>query len=167
MISPQELKMIYTYELVEVEPLRSLKEMNLVSGEVSGCTPLSIVKIPYFVALALKDSNFLQIRLPFYLSPEYLKKKLEEEMSNKDEYSYLQDSLFAIGKEIVRNSYNAEDAQAICSLIDQLKEIRFKKTLNGLEKLDGSTLNLNNLTMFEYNEVKKCMVESMGLIKKV
>lgn len=146
--------MICCYELVEVEPLCSLKEMKLVSGDVSGCTPLSITKVPFFVALPLKESNLLKIRLPQHLSLEYLRRKVEEEESTRGEYAHLPESIFVIGKEIVRNSYNAEDVQGVCSLLDHLKEIRFRKTLRGLEGLDGSTLNLNNLTPFEFSEVR-------------
>lgn len=152
-MTPLDLKLISSYDLVEVEPLCSLKDIQLVSGHVSGCTPLSITKLPYFMALPLKDSSLLKIRLPVHLSLEYLRKKVEEE-ETKPEYSLLNDTIFDLGKEMVRNSYNAGDVQGICSLLDQLKEVRFRKTLKGLQGLDGSTLNLDNLTIFEFNEVK-------------
>jgi hypothetical protein len=162
-LNPYELNLISSYFLIEVEPLCLIKDLNLLSGPIPELHPLSITKIPYFVALPLKNSNLLQIRLPSFLSKDFLCKKIDEEIKNKNEYSFVPEVIFVLGKEIIKNCYNSECNNL--NLLDNLKEIRFKKTLLGLENLDGSTLNLNNLTAFEFNEVKVMMCEGMKLIE--
>ncbi|WUR03421.1 DNA replication complex GINS protein (PSF2) [Vairimorpha necatrix] len=161
MLSPQELKFISTEELLEVEPTSFIPSLSLIHQSYSDLNPLSIINLPLFIALELKKSGLVQIRLPLVYSFEYLSKLLEDEISNQREYINIPSNIFSTGKLIIRHSYNCEKKEECIGLIDKLKETRFKKTLSGLGKMEGRALSLNNLTLFEWYEIKEILVKHM------
>ncbi|TBU21013.1 putative DNA replication complex GINS protein [Hamiltosporidium tvaerminnensis] len=52
-------------------------------------------------------------------------------------------------------------------LVLDIKDIRFSKTYNGIHQIDTNSLNLNNLTIFEFNEIKHLLLSNMEIAKRI
>lgn len=159
MLTPLELKFLAYEELVEIEPSTNIQSLDLIHAKYTNITPLTIVKLPLYISLELKNCNQAQIRLPSCYSKSSLLKLLELETENSSEYQFVNQYIFVTGKLIIKNSYNVDNKDELINLIDQIKEIRHKKTLFGISKMEGRALNLNNLTIFEWYEIKEIVIK--------
>jgi GINS complex subunit 2 len=164
---PLELLHIAHGETVEIEPLITIPALHLIEGMYKPCGPLHIARVPLFAALILKRANMCKIRLPQCLSLDALRTALDEEQRRADEYSCIHVHFFVLANELLDNCYNVEDAEECRTLVEKIKEIRFKKTYDGLRSMDGRAMNLNNLTPYEFNEVKEFMLETMKTARRI
>jgi GINS complex subunit 2 len=167
MLTPQELKFIAYEELIEVEPSTTINSLSLIHRHYKDIVPLSICKLPLYIALELKKSNLVHIRLPHCYTLSVLSKILENEISNEKEYLEINPNMFSTGKIIINNSYNTDNKEELVVLIDKIKEVRNKKSLLGLSKMEGRALNLNNLTMSEWYEIREILVRPMEERRKI
>lgn len=166
-MSPEELLHIAHGELVEIEPMTTISSLHLLEGTYAESHPLQIVRLPLYAALILKKSNMCRIRLPSYLLLDNLKVILAEENERVEEYCCIHAHFFPLANELLDNCYNVEDIEGSRTIVEKIKEVRFKKTFDGIKCLDGKALNLNNLTMFEFCEVKEFILGSMKLGRRI
>jgi GINS complex subunit 2 len=166
-MSPLELQHMAHGETVEIEPLTTIPALHLLEGAYESCTPLQIARVPLFVALVLKKANMCRIRVPQYLTLDALRAAFEEEQKKADEYAYVHPHLFVLADELLRNCYNVEDAGECRIAVEKIKELRFKKTYDGIRGMDGRAVNLNNLTAFEFNEIREFMLGSMKISRRL
>jgi GINS complex subunit 2 len=166
-LSPEEIMHMAHGEMVEVEPTTTIPSLDLVERRYPECSPLEIAKYPFYVALLLKKQNMCRIRLPMYLQMESLQQILAEEKETINEYSYVPAHFFSLAHVLLKNCYNTEDVEASKAMVEKIKEIRLGKTLQGIKCLDGSALNLNNITILEFNEVKELILNAISIGKKI
>ena len=167
MLTPQELKFITSEELIEIEPCSNINTLSLIHNTYTNIKPLSIIKVPLYIALELKKGNLAYLRIPACYTYQYLNNLIDEEINNQHEYISIPKNIFCTGKLVIRESYNSERKEECIGLIDKLKEIRFKKTLTGLSKMEGRALTLNNLTMFEWYEIREILIKPMEERRKI
>lgn len=67
----------------------------------------------------------------------------------------------------MNNCYNIDDKKSLRLLVEQIRELRFQKTVNGLRGMDGDVLKPQNWSLWEYNEVKPYIVKGMKLINSL
>lgn len=166
-MKPNELLNIAYNTEVEIEPLTAIPQLNLMVHTYPCTGPLRISRFPFYIALSLKRANMCRIRLPSFLCLDNLKGILNSEIENKNEYSYIHPHLFTLGKELIAHCYDVEDPENIIVHLEKIKDLRFKKTLWGLRSLDGNAINLNNLTQFEFYEVRDLIFKSMKMARTI
>ncbi|AFN83230.1 hypothetical protein EROM_061390 [Encephalitozoon romaleae SJ-2008] len=166
-MSPEEILHIAYEELVEVEPMTSIPELCLMDKTYPPMMPLDVVRIPLYAALLLKKSNMCKIRLPSYLQLESLKAIMDTEVEKIDEYSHIHPYFFPLAGELLECCYNTENIEESKVMIEKIREIRLAKTLKGIKCLDGRALNMNNITLFEFNEVKELILGSAEVGRKI
>lgn len=153
-MDPIELVNIAYQEDVEVEPTANIPQIHLLEYDIQNLKPLQISRVPLYVALSLKKSNLCRIRLPQFLKREYLEEIINLERENIGEYTKIPRFFFEISDILIRHAYNVENPDKLRLLIQELKEARFQKTFEGMKVLDGHAFNVNNLTEWEFNEVR-------------
>ncbi|ADM11742.1 uncharacterized protein Eint_061370 [Encephalitozoon intestinalis ATCC 50506] len=166
-ISPEEIFHIAHEELVEIEPTTSIPELCLLEKTYPALMPLDIARIPLYAALLLKKSNMCKIRLPSYLQIENLKATMDAEIQKVDEYSQIHPYFFPLAEKLLECCYNVENIEESKVIVEKIKEIRLAKTLKGIKCLDGRALNMNNITLFEFNEVKELIIGSVEAGRKI
>ncbi|CAD25501.1 similarity to HYPOTHETICAL PROTEIN YJH2_yeast [Encephalitozoon cuniculi GB-M1] len=166
-ISPEEILHIAYEELVEIEPMTSIPELRLLERTYPPLMPLDIARIPLYAALLLKKSNMCKIRLPSYLQLESLKMSMDVEIEKADEYSCIHPYFFPLATELLENCYNVESIEESKMIVEKIKEIRLAKTLKGIKCLDGKALNMNNITLFEFNEIKELILGSAEVGRRI
>lgn len=160
-----ELKLIALQEEIEIEPLTFIPKLTLIQETYGPYYPLQLYKVPIYIAITLKKSNKCKIRLPSYFDTELLKDLLQKEEENED-YQSLHPFFFEISC-YIKECYNVDNIDEKMVLINKIKYIRYKKTHEGLKILDARAINLNNLTSWEFNEIKPFLLTVMEEAKEI
>ncbi|KAF7678782.1 putative DNA replication complex GINS protein PSF2 [Astathelohania contejeani] len=163
-MDPNELIHLAYQEEIEVELATDPFTLHLLEKDY--CLSILPTKIPIFAALALKKGNMCQIRQPEYLSVDYLERVLKEETEN-EEYGSIYTYIFEVGTTLIDHCYNMDDAERSRVLLKAIKETRFNKTHLGLKHIEGKALNLNNLTPYEFNEIKEYLIGGMVMSREI
>lgn len=153
-MSPKEMLNIAYQEDVEIEPTANIPDIHMLDSDFEGLAPLQVVKVPLYMALSLKKSNLCRMRLPFYLKESHLEEIINFEKENMHEYAKTQPCFFELSDVLIRHAYNVENPERLKVLVQEVRELRFLKTLEGMKALDGRAFNINNLTAWEFEEVK-------------
>lgn len=153
-MDPMELVNIAYQEDVEVEPTANIPDIHLLEYDIQNLKPLQISRVPLYIALSLKKSNLCRIRLPSFLKHEYLEEIISLERENVGEYAKIHRFFFELSDILIKHAYNVENPDRLRLLIQELKEARFQKTYEGMKVLDGHAFNINNLTGWEFNEIR-------------
>lgn len=157
-MTPEELINISLEDEVEIEPNTTIPAMKLITCKFEEAKPLGIYRYPFYIALHLQNSNYCKIRMPKYLSKEFL-----EDLIDKEERSI---NFVEVPEFIFEHAYFFMN-DTIEPLIGKLKQLRLNKIWKGLKELDGKALFINGLTRWEFNEVKPMITEAMVIGKKI
>ncbi|EPR78933.1 DNA replication complex GINS protein PSF2 [Spraguea lophii 42_110] len=154
-------------EDVEIEPIVTIPIIHMIEYDYGPFIPPNIAEVPLFVALMLKKSSMCRIRTPKYLEIEYLDRIYNEEVENKDEYISIYPYIFELYLVFCEHSYNMENREEVKRKVKDIQDVRLKKTKNGIKMVDGTALNLNNLTAFEYNQIKEYLIPAIKIIRNM
>jgi GINS complex protein len=157
-MTPEELINLSLQQEVEIEAHTSIPKTTLITYDFPGCHPLKVSRIPLYIALHLKSSNSCTIRMPVYLSKEFLSSLIEKEQRDR-QFVEVPEYLFEHAYLFMSNE--------IESLICELKRIRQNKIWKGLKDMDGKALYINGLTKWEFNEVKEAITSAMRIGKTI
>lgn len=157
-MTPQELLNISLQYEVDIECLASIPPIKLITFKFPGCTPLTSIRIPLYLALHLKSLNLCTIIQPSYLSREYIEGILQKE---KNEVSFTEIPEFFFEHSYVFMNNEIE------SLVCELRCIRMNKIWKGLGTMDGKALYINGLSKWEFNEFKEIIKRAMKTGKEI
>ncbi|KAH7930694.1 Psf2-domain-containing protein [Leucogyrophana mollusca] len=167
-VTPLELELIASEQLVEIVPLISMEKTAFISGAYGPLRPPAKCRIPLWMATNLKLKKKCHIVPPEWLSvAEFLQERLNRETS-QPEFSKLPFRFAEIAKVILDvASDDIQNADKIRSLLKDLREARQAKSRDGLQKLDHSELSLPNLCSMEINEIRPFFVQAMGVLTQL
>ncbi|KAH7916292.1 hypothetical protein BJ138DRAFT_1140013 [Hygrophoropsis aurantiaca] len=166
-VTPLELELIASEQLVEIVPLISMEKTAFISGAYGPLRPPNKSRIPLWMATNLKQKKKCQIVPPDWLSVDFLQDRLNQETSQQ-EFSNLPFRFTEIAKVILDvASDDVENADKVRSLLKDLREARQAKSRDGLQKLDHSELTLSNLCAMEINEIRPFFVQAMGVLTQL
>ncbi|KAF8897830.1 hypothetical protein BD779DRAFT_1667749 [Infundibulicybe gibba] len=159
-VTPPELELIASQELIEIIPLISMERTAFISGAYGPLRPPNKAKIPIWMALNLKLKKKCHIVAPEWLNVECLNKE-----TTQPEFSSLPFRFTEISKVLLDvASDDLENSDKIRSLLKDLREARQAKSRDGLKQLDHSELSLPNLCSMEINEIRPFFVQSMAIL---
>ncbi|KAJ3562952.1 hypothetical protein NP233_g9258 [Leucocoprinus birnbaumii] len=163
-ITPPELELIATQQLIEIVPLIAMERTVFISGVYGPLRPPNKAKVPLWIAINLKQKRKCHIVAPSWLTVEYLQERLALETSNPA-FSELPFRYMEISKVLIDvASDDLENPDKLRSLLKDLREARQAKSREGLKQLDHSELSLPNLSAMEINELRPYFVESMTAV---
>ena len=153
-MDPKEVLNMAYQEEIEIESTTKIPDIHLLEADIRGMRPLQTAKVPLYIALTLKNSKMCRIRLPSYFRRERLEETVDAEKENVSEYTKLHRHFFELSSILISNAYDAENPENLRLLVQEIKELRLQKTLDGMKLIDGHAFNVNNLTMWEFSEVR-------------
>lgn len=160
-----ELRLIAQQQEIDIIPLTSMPVLHMIETDYGPFSPNIPTRVPIHIAIFMSKSNLCRIPLPHYLSPTYLQEIRQKETENDSEYASIYPYIFELYDDIL-NCIN-ENVEESRLLINDIKEIRMRKSRNGLVNIDGHALNLNNLTVYEYEEIKEMLLDGMEMALKM
>ncbi|KRH95275.1 dna replication complex gins protein psf2 [Pseudoloma neurophilia] len=152
-----ELRTMAHFETVQVRFTRNVAPLNLLSETHGPFYVNQLYDLPIHCVIKLCQFNYCKLQRPFYLQLEYLKDIKEKEIKNT-EYQEIYPFIFEIYNDLLEFVDNKEKIKL---LISEIKELRKKKTLEGLKAFDGNAICLNNLTVYEYEQIKPVLLTGM------
>ncbi|TFK22322.1 DNA replication complex GINS protein PSF2 [Coprinopsis marcescibilis] len=167
-VTPQELEMIASQQVIEIIPLIAMEKTAFISGAYGPLRPPNKSKIPLWMAVNLKQKKKCHIVPPRWLNVEFLQGRLDLENSDSRAFCELPFRFAEIAKVIIDiASDDLENPDQIRSLLKDLREARQAKCRAGLGQIDHSELSLSNLGSMEINEIRPVFVQSMNILSKL
>ncbi|KAI0346875.1 GINS complex, PSF2 component [Trametopsis cervina] len=163
-VTPPELELIASEQLVEIVPLVAMERTAFISGAYGPLRPPGKCKVPIWMATNLKLKKKCHIVPPHWLNVEYLQDRLFRETTNP-EFSELPFRFAEVAKvllDVASDDFQSPDK--IRSLLKDIREARQAKSRDGLSKLDHSELSLPNLSAMEINEIRPFFIRAMGVL---
>ncbi|CAA6654980.1 unnamed protein product [Spirodela intermedia] len=123
MFTAPEVEFLAEDEIVEIIPNVRMGALHMICGDFGPFLPQIAVKVPLWLAVAMKKRGKCAIRPPGWLSVDNLTQVLEAERESPREFQAARDDI---------QTY-------IWSLIEDIKGVRFHKVETGLETISGRT----------------------------
>jgi len=166
-ITPPELELVASEELVEIIPLISMERTAFISGAYGPLRPPNKAKLPLWIAMNLKTKKKCHIVPPDWLSVDFLQNRLAQETS-RPEFSQFPFRFAEIAKLLLDvASDDIQNSDKVRSLLKDIREARQAKSREGLQKIDHSELSLPNLCSMEINEIRPFFVHAMGVLTQL
>ncbi|KAF8842765.1 Psf2-domain-containing protein [Paxillus ammoniavirescens] len=166
-ITPPELELIASEQLIEIVPLIAMEKTAFISGAYGPLRPPNKCRIPLWMATNLKLKKKCHIVSPDWLSVEFLQGQLSEETSQQG-FSRLPFRFAEIAKVVLDvASDDVQNAEKVRSLLKDLREARQAKSRDGLSQLDHSELSLPNLCSMEINEIRPFFTQAMDVFTQL
>ncbi|KAF8076643.1 hypothetical protein FPV67DRAFT_1407438 [Lyophyllum atratum] len=166
-ITPPELELISSQQLIEIVPLISMERTAFISGAYGPLRPPNKASVPIWMALNLKSKKKCHIVAPAWLNVDFLQDRLNRETSQPG-FSDLPFRFAEVSKVLLDvASDDLENPDKLRSLLKDLREARQAKSRDGLKTLDHSELSLPNLCSMEINEIRPFFVHSMHLLTQL
>ncbi|KAI0796955.1 Psf2-domain-containing protein [Abortiporus biennis] len=166
-ITPPELELVASEQLVEIIPLVAMERTAFISGAYGPLRPPLKCKVPLWMATNLKMKKKCHIIPPVWLNTDYLQDRFNEE-TTKEEFSRLPFRFMEISKVLLDvASDDFQNPDKLRSLLKDIREARQAKSREGISKLDHSALDLPNLCAMEINEIRPFFVRAMGVITQL
>ncbi|KAF9076996.1 Psf2-domain-containing protein [Rhodocollybia butyracea] len=163
-VTPPELELIASQQLIEIIPLIAMEKTAFISGAFGPLQPPRKAQIPLWMAINLKLKKKCHIVAPEWLSVEFLQSRLDEEVSDLGfsmlpfRYAEISKVLLDVAPDDIQN------IDKIRSLLKDLREARQAKSREGLDQLNREELSLSNLCSMEINEIRPFFVHAMGIL---
>lgn len=114
------------------------------------------------MAIRLRKGDHCRLLVPSWLSKDYLSLVLKRERENLDDFQELPFHYIEIASMIMEScSGDLPDCSQCRLLIQEIREQRNSKILNGLPTLDGNPLKLNNVGQMELNEIRPFLLGTL------
>ncbi|KAI0068561.1 DNA replication complex GINS protein PSF2 [Artomyces pyxidatus] len=166
-VTPPELELIASEQLVEIVPLIAMERTAFISGAYGPLRPPTKAKIPIWMAMNLKFKKKCHIVPPDWLNVEFLQERLIQETS-RPEFSQLPFRFAEVAKLLLDVAQDdIQNPDKIRSLLKDIREARQAKSREGLQKIDHSELSLPNLCSMEINEIRPFFVRAMGVLTHI
>ncbi|KAI0920928.1 hypothetical protein AcW2_006053 [Taiwanofungus camphoratus] len=166
-VTPAELELIASEQLIEIIPLVAMERTVFISGAYGPLRPPAKCKIPIWMATNLKLKKKCHIVPPDWLNVEFLQERLTRETS-QPKFSELPFRFAEVAKILLDVAPDdISNPDKIRSLLQDIREARQAKSREGLSKLDHSELSLPNLCSMEINEIRPFFIRAMGVLTQL
>lgn len=129
------------------------------------------IDIPLWMAMILKKQRFCRIVPPTWFTEKKLKEYLTFERKNPYKFANLPWNWMVVSK-LFLNKFQDDlegdsDIDVIRGLLQDIREIRMAKVQKGIEILNESHLQLDNLSLLEINEYRPFIITTMNKMKNL
>ncbi|KAI0353038.1 Psf2-domain-containing protein [Trametes cingulata] len=166
-ITPPELELVASEQLVEIVPLVSMERTAFISGAYGPLRPPTKCKVPLWMASNLKLKKKCHIVPPSWLNVDFLQERLLRETTDPS-FSEMPFRFAEIAKILLDVAPDdLQNPDRIRSLLKDIREARQAKSREGLSKLDHNELMLPNLCAMEINEIRPFFVRGMAVLTQL
>ncbi|KAI0650539.1 Psf2-domain-containing protein [Trametes meyenii] len=166
-ITPLELELVASEQLVEIVPLVSMERTAFISGAYGPLRPPTKCKVPLWMASNLKLKKKCHVVPPVWLNVDFLQERLMRETTDPS-FSEMPFRFAEVAKILLDvASDDLQNPDRIRSLLKDIREARQAKSREGLSKLDRNELMLPNLCAMEINEIRPFFVRGMAVLTRL
>ena len=144
------------------------KMLTVDGGVLDNMTAMRSTEVTLWLALLLKQQSKCNIIIPGWLTMKSLDAMLQFEKRNKDRFGTLPWDWQVVSEILFKRApddFN-DPIHELRNRIQDLKEIRQMKVLQGLKFMNESHLQLDNLGLMEINELRPFIVDIMDKLRE-
>ncbi|KAF9409146.1 DNA replication protein psf2 [Podila epigama] len=155
-LSPREIEFLAENEMIQIAPsIDTRQDLELLAGTVKTLKPLQLSTVPLWLALTLKKKQKCAIVAPEWMSIEKLQAALKKEEDEPDRFSQLPYHYIETAQMLLENACDdIPMADAVRTLIKNLRESRQSKARLGVVALGQNYLQMDNIGLMEINEIR-------------
>lgn len=188
--SPEEIQFIVENEPIKIFPrITTRQKVRLSQNDSTGPssssnkwklittddTPLNNMvamkstEVTIWLALILKQQSKCSIIAPSWLSVRELDDRIQYEKNHLDRFSKLPWNWLVVAQLLFKKAPDDfhDPIHELRSKIQDLRELRQAKVLKGLQYLNESHLQLDNLSVLEINELRPFIINVMNKLKDI
>lgn len=167
--SAPEVEFLAEDEMMEIIPNMRMDALHMICGDFGPFLPQIAVKVPLWLAVALKKRGKCTIRPPEWMSVEKLTQILEAERESPREFQPLPFHYVEISRLLFDHARDdIPEMYMVRSLIEDIRDVRFHKVETGLETISARThaVKLKNLSAMEVNIVRPFVMRALQAFYK-
>ncbi|EJS43157.1 psf2p [Saccharomyces arboricola H-6] len=186
--SPEEIQFIVENEPIKIFPrITTRQKINRNDRGVANQTPnrwqlittddkalnnmvaMRSTEVALWVALLLKQQSKCSIVAPQWLTTKELDRKIHYEKAHPNRFSELPWNWLVLARILFSKAKDDfhDPIHELRGKIQDLREIRQVKVLKGLEYLNESHLQLDNLSLLEINELRPFITDIMDKLREI
>lgn len=166
----QDLEFFSQEVMITIVPNFTETAITLIRGKFGPFIAQRPLEVPLWLACYLKSRGKCRLTIPVYYEEEYLSRKAEEEMSDKDGLTSLPENFFEIFL-ILSNKASDDfyDSMKSKSLIEDIKQLRLSKLTNFIKQLSvqNTYLIFDNITDYELSIMRPLIGESYNKLTQL
>ncbi|KAG2179680.1 hypothetical protein INT44_006528 [Umbelopsis vinacea] len=152
--SPEEIQFIAGNEFISIIPNFTLDKMEFIQTSYGPFMPPLQAQVPLWLAVALKKNRKCSIVPPTWFTKDNLQALLQNE-EDHDEFAKVPFHYMEIAHMLIEVAPDEiPDIEHIRKLLKDIRECRQRKTRDLLGKVDGTRLELHNMSRMELNEIR-------------
>ncbi|KAG0335730.1 DNA replication protein psf2 [Podila horticola] len=154
-LSPREIEFLAENEMIEIAPaIDTRQDLELLAGTVPSLKPLQLSSVPLWLAITLKKKQKCSIVVPKWMTIESLQAFLKQE-EDEPRFSELPYHFIETAQLLLENACDdIPSADAVRTLIKNLREARQSKARLGVAQLGQDYLQMDNIGLMEINEIR-------------
>lgn len=185
--SPEEVQFVVENQKIKIFPrITTNRRRNGRTGDASGddsnqwkmltvdgsvldnMVAMRSTEVALWLALLLKQQSKCNIIIPGWLTVKSLDAMLQFEKRNKDRFGTLPWDWQVLSEILFKQAADdfSDPIHELRNRIQDLKEIRQMKVLQGLKFMNESHLQLDNLGLMEINEMRPFIVDIMDKLRE-
>ncbi|KAJ2877209.1 DNA replication protein psf2 [Coemansia aciculifera] len=163
-----ELEYLAQNESIAIVPLHRMDRIELVRGAIGPFRPPQKTVVPLWVAIMLKRTNRCRIVAPKWMQYEHLRDLYKREEQPDAMFTRLPIYYLEIAHMLLTFAEDdLVESQGIRRLLQDLREVRQSKTMEGLRMLNSLQLQMDNLSMAEINEIRPLFGHSFDMLRQL
>ncbi|KAJ2251889.1 DNA replication protein psf2 [Coemansia sp. RSA 455] len=163
-----ELEYLAQNEAITIVPLHRMDRIELVRGTIGPFRPPQKTVVPLWVAIMLKRTNRCRIVAPKWMQYEHLRELNKREEQPDAMFTRLPTYYLEIAHMLLTFAEDdLVESQGIRRLLQDLREVRQSKTMEGLRMLNSLQLQMDNLSMAEINEIRPLFGHSFDMLRQL
>ncbi|KAJ2734616.1 DNA replication protein psf2 [Coemansia sp. BCRC 34962] len=163
-----ELEYLAQNESIMIVPLHRMERIELVRRTVGPFRPPQKTSVPLWLAIMLKRTNRCRIVAPKWLKYEHLRDLNKSEEQPDAMFTKLPTHYLEIAHTLLMFAEDdLVESQGIRRLLQDLREVRQSKTMEGLRMLNSLQLQMDNLSMAEINEIRPLFRHSFDMLRQL
>ncbi|KAI1291509.1 DNA replication protein psf2 [Mortierella claussenii] len=167
-LTPLEIEFLAENEMIEIAAAIDTKQdLDFLGGSVSSLKPLQRNQVPLWMAITLKKKQKCNIVVPSWMTVESLQRSLKEEQE-QERFSALPYHYMETAQLLLENACDdIPSADAVRTLIKDLREARQSKARQGVAALGLTYLQMDNIALMEINEIRPFFTRAFYEIQKL
>ncbi|KAF9348906.1 DNA replication protein psf2 [Mortierella sp. AD094] len=154
-LTPLEIEFLAENEMIEIAAsIDTRQDLEFLGGSVSALKPLQVNQVPLWMAISLKKKHKCNIVVPKWMTVDSLQRSIKEEQ-DADNFSSLPYHYMETAQILLENACDdIPSADAVRTLLKDLREARQSKARAGVDALGSSYLQMDGIGLMEINEIR-------------
>ncbi|CAH0555975.1 unnamed protein product [Brassicogethes aeneus] len=170
-MDPDEVEFLGEKQYISIIPTFSSNVIHLISGDVGPFRPSIPIRVPFWMAMQLKQQRICKIEPPEWMEVDKLE-AIKEDEKNSRTFTKMPSDHYMVEAKILLASATDDIPRAdeIRTIIKDIWDVRMSKlrsSVDVLVKNNGSYAAVDNLTLMEINSIRPLLPHALDTLYRL